>query len=68
MNAVPIPAGAAAANGQYSIVIFYRAKLDVVFVVHKKSQLQIRKLVGGRALTICITSGALCEDVGSDVY
>src|SRR6266567_3046634 len=33
MNAVPIPAGAAAANDQYPIVIFDRAELDLVFVV-----------------------------------
>jgi hypothetical protein len=33
MNAVPIPAGAATTNGQYPIMIFYRAELDVVFVV-----------------------------------
>src|SRR6266446_3978037 len=40
MNAVPISAGAAAANGQYPIVIFYRAELDVVFVVfHNKGSL-----------------------------
>ena len=31
VNAIPIPAGAAATNGQYPIVIFYRAELDVVF-------------------------------------
>ena len=40
MNAVPISAGAAAANGQYPIVIFYRAELDVVFVVfHNKGSI-----------------------------
>ena len=33
MNAVPIPARAAATNGQYPIVIFDRAELDVVFIV-----------------------------------
>ena len=33
MNAVPISAGAAATNGQYPIMIFHRAELDVV-VVH----------------------------------
>jgi hypothetical protein len=37
MNAVPIPPGAAATNGQYPIVIFDRAELDVVLViVHNK--------------------------------
>src|SRR5437870_7389267 len=39
VNAVPIPAGAAATNGQYPIVIFYRAELDVVFVVFHNSDL-----------------------------
>src|SRR6266446_1625256 len=40
MNAVPISAGAAATNGQYPIVIFYRAELDVVFVVfHNKGSI-----------------------------
>jgi hypothetical protein len=44
MDAVPIPAGATATNGQDPIVIFDRAELDVVFVVvHKKSKLEIRK-------------------------
>ncbi len=33
MNAVPIPAGAAATNGQYSIVIFYRVELDIVLSI-----------------------------------
>src|SRR6266480_4341635 len=33
MNAVPITLRAAAANGQYSIVIFDRPELDIVFVV-----------------------------------
>jgi hypothetical protein len=33
MNAVPIPARAAATNGQYPIVIFERTELDVVFIV-----------------------------------
>jgi hypothetical protein len=36
MNAVPVSASAAAANGQDSIVIFHCAKLDVVFVVLHK--------------------------------
>ena len=39
MNAVPIPARAAAANGQYPIVIFDRAELDVVFVVLHNAEL-----------------------------
>ena len=30
MNAVPVPARAAAANGQYAIVIFHRTELDLV--------------------------------------
>jgi len=33
MNAVSIPARAAATNGQYPIVIFDRTELDVVFIV-----------------------------------
>src|SRR4029077_4019639 len=41
MNAVPIPPGAAATNGQYPIVIFDRAELDVVLViVHNKRTYQ----------------------------
>jgi hypothetical protein len=36
MNAVPIPASAAATNSQYSFVIFDRTELDVVFVVLHK--------------------------------
>ena len=43
MNAVPIPAGAAATNGKYSIVIFYDAKLDVVFVAHTKSKSHLER-------------------------
>src|SRR6266487_3240850 len=40
MNAVPIPAGSATTNGQYTIMIFYRAELDVVFfVLHNKGTL-----------------------------
>jgi hypothetical protein len=35
VNAVPIPLGAAAANGQYPIVIFYRAEFDLIcFLLH----------------------------------
>jgi hypothetical protein len=33
MDAIPIPLRAAAANGQDSAVIFYRAELDVAVIV-----------------------------------
>jgi hypothetical protein len=39
MNAVPISPRAASANGQYSIMIFYRAELNVVFVVFHDDEL-----------------------------
>jgi hypothetical protein len=40
VNAVPIPARAAATNGRYPIVIFYRIELDFVFVVVHKKQFE----------------------------
>jgi len=54
VNAVPIPAGAAAANGQYPMVIFYRAELDVVFlVVHQfvEKLIRLRRLGRDRWLS-----------------
>jgi hypothetical protein len=33
VDAIPISARAAATDGQYSVVIFYGAELEVIFVV-----------------------------------
>jgi hypothetical protein len=37
MDAIPIPLRAAATNGQDTIVIFHRTKLDVIFVMFHNS-------------------------------
>src|SRR5438270_8151067 len=46
MNPVPIPAGASAMNGQYSIVILHRAELNVVFLHGMKAYLNDSETVG----------------------
>ena len=40
MDAIPIALRATAANGQYSVVIFHRARVDVVFAAFHRLNVQ----------------------------